>query len=190
MLVTLVLSLLIRAGLMLVGIGTTDPWSYRFFPAELSMFLLGALANRHALPFWRRRLAEGRLDYLPRAAVGAMSLFIAAYFMLPLPEWIRTICLMTTFLAALPLAFVYQSSSRIDKRLGDLSYPIYIGHVLMIELIGAAWRALHLPASAAGVTAANIAAAVGFAIALNRLLERPVERVRTSIRRGQPLQSA
>jgi peptidoglycan/LPS O-acetylase OafA/YrhL len=186
----LVLSLLVRAGLMALGIGTTDPWSYRFFPAELSLFLLGALAHRFALPFWRRVLNDGRLHFVPAAAVATMSLVIVVYSVLPLPESVKTVGLMGVFLATLPLAFVYQSRSRIDKRLGDLSYPIYIGHFLMIEVVGAAWRVLHLPASAGGMTAVNVLTAVGFAILLNRLLERPVERIRASIRRGDSIQVA
>jgi peptidoglycan/LPS O-acetylase OafA/YrhL len=37
-------SLATRTALLWIGLGTQDPWTYRFFPAELSLFILGALS--------------------------------------------------------------------------------------------------------------------------------------------------
>jgi peptidoglycan/LPS O-acetylase OafA/YrhL len=43
--ILLILSLLLKAALVMDGIGRQDPWTYRFFPAELGLFLLGALSH-------------------------------------------------------------------------------------------------------------------------------------------------
>lgn len=183
----LVLSLIVRAYLMFAGIGTVDPWSYRFFPAELSLFLIGALANRFGLPIWKRVLERSGRRLVLSASVATMSLLILIYAAVPLSEAVKTIGLMAIFAVLLPLTFLYQSGSKLDKRLGDLSYPIYIGHILMILLVGAAWRGLHLGPNTAAITLANIVAAIAFAFVLNRSLERPIERLRSKVRRGQPI---
>lgn len=183
----LVLSLLVRAWLFHLGLGATDPWSYRFFPAELSLFLFGALANRFGLPLWQRILAGGRFASAPSVAVGAMTAFIVVYFVLPVPDAVKTLGLMLAFVVLLPLTFLYQAKSRLDKRFGDLSYPIYIGHIFATLVVGATLRLLHLPTGAGIVTALNIVAAIALAVLLNRGLERPIERVRARIRKGQQL---
>jgi peptidoglycan/LPS O-acetylase OafA/YrhL len=46
----LALSLIARSAAMLSGFVLADPWSYRFFPFELSLFLMGALAHQILLP--------------------------------------------------------------------------------------------------------------------------------------------
>ena len=51
-------SLALRFVFIMHGFGTRDPWSYRFFPTELALFLLGALAHQILLPMYRR-LASG-----------------------------------------------------------------------------------------------------------------------------------
>ena len=181
----LALSLLVRAYLMFVGIGTADPWSYRFFPAELSLFLVGALANRFGLPVWKGVVERIGHRIVLSASVAIVSLLILIYAAVPLSEALKTLGLMAIFALLLPLTFMYQSGSKLDKRLGDLSYPIYIGHILMIMLVGAAWRGLHLHQDIAAITMANITAAIGFAFVLNKSLERPIERLRTNVRRGQ-----
>jgi hypothetical protein len=35
-----------------LGIGTKDPWTYRFFPTELALFLIGALAHQVLRPIY------------------------------------------------------------------------------------------------------------------------------------------
>ena len=53
LLALLAASLALRAVLIATGIGLNDPWTYRFFPAELALFLAGALSHQILLP--RRR---------------------------------------------------------------------------------------------------------------------------------------
>ncbi|WYX21057.1 acyltransferase family protein [Achromobacter xylosoxidans] len=53
LLVLLVASLALRAALIASGIGLGDPWTYRFFPTELALFLLGSLSHQVLLPRWQ-----------------------------------------------------------------------------------------------------------------------------------------
>lgn len=58
MFVLLSLSLLLRILFIGVGFGTHDPWSYRFFPTELALFILGALSHQLWAPFVTRTVTE------------------------------------------------------------------------------------------------------------------------------------
>ena len=59
LLLLLALSIALRAYLFYIGLGKSDPWTYRFFPAELALFLLGALAHQVLLPLYRKTLSGG-----------------------------------------------------------------------------------------------------------------------------------
>src|ERR1700722_19323920 len=56
--VLLAASLVLRLCLIRLGVGMHDPWTYRFFPTELALFLMGALAHQILLPVYRRRFAS------------------------------------------------------------------------------------------------------------------------------------
>ena len=56
--VLLIASLTLRIILIFNGIGLKDPWTFRFFPSELALFLIGALSQQWLLPFWDRVLKE------------------------------------------------------------------------------------------------------------------------------------
>jgi len=181
----LVLSLTARAWLFHVGIGATDPWSYRFFPAELSLFLLGALANRWGLAVWRQTLPNPqRLAQASALAVATLAALICAYSMVPLPEAVKTVALIGIFVILLPLTFLHRPRGRWDRWLGELSYPVYIGHILMILVVGIVLRRLQWQMDAAALTLFNLALSIAFASLLNLLLERPLERLRARVRRG------
>jgi peptidoglycan/LPS O-acetylase OafA/YrhL len=181
MLLLLFVSLAVRGALIWMGRGTQDPWSYRFFPAELSLFLLGALSAQYLLPFWKGVLASGRQDRLPKLATYMLIALSACYFLIPGNEQMKKISLFVIFLAFLPLAFIYQSTSRIDNAIGELSYPIYIGHMLVLMVFGV-WAKKHGITSEFVITAGNVVFASAFAYILNKCISGPVERVRAIIR--------
>lgn len=60
------LSVCVRLVLVAMGIASEDPWRYRFFAAELSLFLLGALAHQFLLPMYltlpAKRLSQASLS--------------------------------------------------------------------------------------------------------------------------------
>ena len=81
----------------------------------------------------------------------------------------------------MPLTFEFQSRRRWDKWIGDLSYPIYISHMLIIFIVslvlgrfGSVDKLL--------VSATVVVLTVGFSIALNIFVGGPVESLRSRFR--------
>lgn len=127
----LVLSLAIRAYLVFKGIALKDPWTYRFFPTELALFLIGALSHQILMPFYIKAAGD-KIILLSKLTSMLMVLYLICYSMIPLKEIIKAPIMFTFFIMFLPFAFIFQNQSGLDKRIGELSYPIYIGHMLVI----------------------------------------------------------
>lgn len=183
LLVLLAASLALRAVLIASGIGLSDPWTYRFFPTELALFLAGSLSHQVLLPRWQawsRRVAR-----LPELGTGLLTLYVLVHFSIGLPHTLRDGLAVLLFAALLPLAFVFQSRHRLDKIIGELSYPIYICHALVILFFG--WlldgTQLRQPAM---FTALVVAGCIGLAALLNSLIADPVERLRRRLRTAPP----
>lgn len=175
----LVLSLVLRMYLIKVGVGMNDPWDYRFFPAELALFVSGALVHQLVRP-WYARLWDERMQFkLGLWACAMLSLAILFYPYIPLPALLKSAALFALFLPCLPLIFVVQSQSRLDRSVGELSYPIYIGHWLIIETVQ---EMLTEPLDGPILMACVIGATLAFAYALNRWIGTPVEHWRDRLR--------
>jgi peptidoglycan/LPS O-acetylase OafA/YrhL len=178
--VLLILSLGCRLLLIHLGFGARDPWSYRFFPNELALFLLGALAHQMLLP--RYRELSKRVQGL--AANGATCFLVAfslVYFLIPIEEAVKRLFLLFVFTIGVPLTFLFQRRYALDSRIGNLSYPIYIGHMLVI------WGCNFL-AKRAGladermISLLCVALTVVFAVLLNRWVAVPFENLRNHVR--------
>jgi len=109
-----------------------DPWTYRFFPTELGMFMLGCCAYR-GYEMLKANLPSGKF------AIGVWILllgFTVFYRALPAMEIhgssLRKACYMIFAVLALPFAFQCSKHWKLDRMLGELSYPLYICHMLVI----------------------------------------------------------
>lgn len=126
-------SLFLRAYLIYLGIGTKDPWSYRFFPTELALFLFGACSHQFLKPFYEsRKLLTEKLSMILTVFI---ITYCSVYFLLPYREF-NTLVLIAVFILFLPHLFKFQSSHQWDSKVGELSYPIYISHMLVIWTVG------------------------------------------------------
>jgi peptidoglycan/LPS O-acetylase OafA/YrhL len=111
-----------------------DPWSYRFFPSELAVFLIGALAYRvYKLPTIG---FDGRSYRLFAIAI----LCLAAVLLIN--RWhggsrIASVAFWALAVGAIPFLFRTTMDKTIDRYLGELSYPIYICHFLVIWFLDA-----------------------------------------------------
>jgi peptidoglycan/LPS O-acetylase OafA/YrhL len=56
---------------------------------------------------------------------------------------VRPVLLFALIFFSLPFLFEFQRKNRIDNLLGQLSYPIYLWHILVITFIGGAVEKLH-----------------------------------------------
>ena len=130
--ILLVISILIRIYLYYIGLGLQDPWSYRFFPTELAFFLFGSLSHQIWKPYL---LSRGIINKkLSLIAVCVVILYCVLFFLLPHREF-NTLILYGLFICTLPLLFNFQLNNKWDALIGELSYPIYISHMLIITLV-------------------------------------------------------
>ena len=155
----------LRLGLASMGL-VFDPWTYRFFPVEIGTFVFGmvlyrSLAARRASPGMQRAATAGLL-------VGTLLLSL-----LP-SSWITRVVFYAYVGWALPLAFQWTRDWAVDRYLGELSYPIYLVHLLAISVaLYSGWTGLAL--------ALLILAAVGgSSVLLHEFVQKPVDRLRAS----------
>jgi peptidoglycan/LPS O-acetylase OafA/YrhL len=159
MLTVLILSIFLRIYIIWIGLGIKDPWTYRFFPNELSIFIIGALSHQILYPAYKIFLGEKKFD---RFSVWVTYLLIFAtltYSFLPTPkivsylqnifpfiskdfyknvpigDLIKIAVFYPVFALALPLIFNFQEKRPWDKWIGELSYPVYICHMLVTYLV-------------------------------------------------------
>lgn len=129
----LVLSLLVRAYMIAKGFAYDDPWNYRFFPAEVLFFLIGALAHQVLRPIYTK-VSWLYTKGATLTAVTLIALYCLVFFLLPYKTF-NTLLMIVLVSITLPLLFEYQRASTLDRKIGDLSYPIYICHMLVIYVV-------------------------------------------------------
>jgi peptidoglycan/LPS O-acetylase OafA/YrhL len=124
-------SLAIRIGLQIFLNRGGDPWSYRFFPSQLAFFMAGSLgyqAYRHYGP----QLA----DFIERKSwlVWIFWLSVLVYGRLPGNGEVRGDCFLLLTSVMVPVLFASYRNKTWDRNLGELSYPLYLIHYLVIYL--------------------------------------------------------
>ena len=161
-------SCILKAILIFWGSGASPPWDYRFFPAELCYFLGGALAC-HA--YLNGRLTSAS-KLLSTAILGSWMIGIIIYPLFPNRQVIDIFYLVAMMLSV-PSLFNLTKTSSLDSAIGELSYPIYLVHLLAIWIIqfGLGLSPYQTMASALPITLLS-----GYLIV--RLVERPLEKYR------------
>lgn len=162
----LALSVACRLALAQFGL-SKGPWSYRFFPSELGFFLLGS-AGYHAFA-WLERNRPTLLRRGGYVALPAMASLILFLFLFELP--LRALTIIVSMGVTLPFIFAMTKRNRVDRWIGELSYPIYISH----ELVRLAL--IHHVGEAGVVTL--IATTLVASVALMMLVEQPFDYVRS-----------
>ena len=163
---------------MLDGLGLKpDPWQHRFFPTELPFFLLGVLAYKVYDELDGTRWLARKLSVPLFLIVLAMVLgyrYLPAYrghLGMPYTSFV--------FAAAIPWIFALTRENKLDRWVGELSYAVYICHWFVAQALGQAgvgWVQQNK-----GVL--TCALAIGLAILLERVVERPIDRWRQALSR-------
>jgi peptidoglycan/LPS O-acetylase OafA/YrhL len=160
-----ILSLALRVFLAEVVGWKGEPWGYRFFPNELIIFLLGSLSYR--------LYASNKfiLSNVRQNTILLLSLYVILIFFYFLPggEKEKRWGLFVILFFSLPSLFHFTKDWRIDRWIGELSYPTYIGHMLVIAL---------LPELGAAKGYAVVGATLVLSAMLVILIESPMDRFR------------
>lgn len=132
----IIMSLFIRALTYSMGY-TNDPWTYRFFPSELALFLLGTISYRlyDVYKIHQTKIYNFNLTGIVLASTFSIIFF---YQYMDISGYTRHIFnwfFYGFFCLSIPFIFDFSKSSKIDSRIGELSYPVYISHILVIMLI-------------------------------------------------------
>lgn len=179
----MVVSISLRLCFFYFGFGMKDPWSYRFFPTELAVFLLGALLHQFAYPIAKliRRPLESAL---PFSWISVLLVFLAviSYRFWPFSELFKTLILFSIFIPALPFMFIFQHENKLDRNIGELSYPIYICHWLIISVVTYCYEHFGLQTSGLCFIAIILFASISTAQLLNMMIAKPFEKIRSRIR--------
>lgn len=157
-----------------------DPWSYRCFPLELPLFLAGSLGYR----FYRgQRHRAWMSPRIGRTVFVLVLAAIAGYAAVPsivemVPKlWmlhpylnLRPICL--GFALALPWIFAATRNWRWDRAVGELSYPLYIGHMLVVWVVPGMMPEALAPLHSLAVCVVSLGLAVVLHVGLQRRIDR------------------
>ena len=139
-------------------------WQGRLFVTVLFMFLFGMLAYR-AFPL---------IDRLPRSVHFAVTgVMIAGITFLPNTGWSHSVQSWLIYIGmaiGTPFAFAATGKNAIDRWIGELSYPIYLTHLIVVA--GVLIYALPYPSWSA------IAITLILSAAILQFVERPVDRWR------------
>ncbi|MBV9987639.1 MAG: acyltransferase [Chitinophagaceae bacterium] len=160
-----------------------DPWIFRFFPSQLLFFLLGNMAYRlYIFSQQRIEISAGAVRLVLAAAIAATVLY--PYVSNSFPK--REAYYAVVFLA-LPVITNAQRVFKYDTRFGELSYPVYLVHMLVLstlKTLQSQFPSLQvLPVSLTTLVISIAAAAM-----INAWVVRPINRYRQS--RVKPVMAA
>jgi len=167
--ILILLSIGIRIALYHNGL-THDPWAYRFFPAEIVYFLLGMIGYKIY-----KKMQHIKPNSIPLYMVFGLILCFTLFFGLIHLQGKGYLYLLT-FSACVPFVFILSKNWRIDRFLGELSYPIYISHLLVQTVL----TLLNVQDIGIGKGLTLVLFSVLVAIALNQLVIKRVEVLRQS----------
>lgn len=153
-----------------------DPWTYRFAPAEMTFFALGGLG--WFAGDWLQRVAPEKTLRI----AGNVCLFVLIVIIVAPPKALKTFTQLTFLLnqttliliaASCPLLVIASRGRMWDALIGELSYPIYLSHILVYQLLDA-----HAPVSILKGGLVYVITTLIFSMALYWLVIRPVDRYR------------
>jgi peptidoglycan/LPS O-acetylase OafA/YrhL len=131
----LFLSVICRFYLFKEGLALQDPWIYRFFPAELFFFLMGSISY---LIIYKKIVIRSKILFNIKTStilVLILLFYCIFYSYIPFKEIIKTFLLFILLIFIVPFSYIFNNKFKYDMIIGELSYPIYISHFMVMFLI-------------------------------------------------------
>lgn len=128
LLIIMFLSLVLRLTLYHYGLNQ-NPWNYRFFPNEILFFVSGIIS-------FRLYQKIKNIEINPKISIPIYSLYLSFLIFYQFIGHNRTkeTLLFLSTIVLLPLFFKLTKNNKFDRAIGELSYPVYICHFLIIDL--------------------------------------------------------
>ncbi len=104
-----------------------DPWSYRFFPFELPMFIMGILLYRI-----RKSAKIRQFLTIKQVYVVLLSAYFAFGYIMSKLTILRFWQLVFLILVSATI-ILFGSQNKTDNAIGEYSYPFYVSHVLVFS---------------------------------------------------------
>jgi len=109
-------------------VSNTDPWTYRFFPFEIHLFILGIAMHRYSKNSLRAKKISKKRIYLLTAILFLVNGYASNTWTISRYIWLSVL------VGFLLLIIFFGESDSADRKFGELSYPIYISHIFVIEV--------------------------------------------------------
>ena len=146
--------------------------TYFFFPAQLCFFMAGMLLHRAYVAF-RIEKVDWRIGFFVLMAVVVLFVFFDM-----LPKSVARYVIYVSFIPAIPVLFAVTRKNRFDINLGNLSYPIYIVHVLILSIAQPVLDRANINVHSNVFALAAVAFVLVASIILYVVIERPIDAFR------------
>jgi len=154
------------------GIGlTNDPWTYRFFPSELMFFLIGYFSYKISVYLKDKNISK----YIVWTNLVIIVFYTLFFYDIPtfgLSDSVKEVIYYIYLALIIPMLFNYFKKSKLDNSIGELSYPIYLSHSLIIMV----FAVTGISFSKQGLYV--VPATIAFAYLLNITIANPIEKLR------------
>ncbi len=116
-------------------------WTYAFFPFEMALFITGSLSYK----LYRYILLNNTYNFKSFQIIAPILIAVTT-FLYPLLPKTRSIryffddnqliyyCIVAI---SIPFLFILSKNIKFDRLIGELSYPIYLSHLIIIPFFGA-----------------------------------------------------
>lgn len=166
-LIILVVSLLVRFYLIYIGLNYS-PWNYMFFPSQIMFFMSGVISYHIYKKVNSNK--PSKLYLIPFLVFIITIVFYRQFFN---DSYMKQALLFILEIISIPYIFILTKSSKFDRFLGNLSFPIYICQSLVLKITIAKAFPKFI---SYGVT--SLILTILLSILLDRFIARPIERYR------------
>lgn len=108
---------------------TYDPVIHRLLPYQITFFLLGILSYNAYQYLKTAKLPK----YIPHFSLIYITAFTIFYSHFTAPE-VKDFTYLLSIAVVLPFIFELSKNSKIDRYIGEMSYPIYICHLIFLDM--------------------------------------------------------
>ncbi|MBK8805448.1 MAG: acyltransferase [Bacteroidales bacterium] len=151
-----------------------DPWTFRFLPTELIFFLFGYLSYYFYTKIRTKEFSKSSklIVYI------AMIIFTLFYNAIPeinipyFPFKLKESLYFAFIVSSIPILFIFLKKTKWDIVVGELSYPIYLSHMLIIMVCHG------LPFSFLQSSIMITIITVIFSFGINYFIENPIDKYR------------